>query len=213
MSPLIAYVAKQESFLFTNIPFDAIDALLLAMMVVLVFFTILKFRLAIVYLLVFLSFGFHYSVKYTPFNENEFIVFHSYKNTLIGIKEGKKVTFLYDESKAMNQKIIDDYTLHRQINKQNFQTIPLGLQWGNNQLLIVDENRLYDFPKLVGCVVIFRNSPKVHLGHLIQRLQPKAIVADGSNFKNYIDQWKKTCESNGIQFYDTLKEGAFILNL
>jgi len=212
MNTLIAYVAKQESFLFTNIPFDAIDALLLAMMVVLVFFTILKFRLAVVCLLVILSFGFHYSVKYTPFNENEFIVFHSYKNTLIGIKEGEKVTFLYDESKTMNQKIIDDYTLYRQINKQNFQTIPLGLQWGNTQQLIVDENRLYDFPKLAGCVVILRNSPKVHLGHLIQRLQPKAIVADGSNFKNYIDQWKKTCESNGIQFYDTSKEGAFILN-
>ena len=60
---------------------------------------------------------------------------------MIGIKEGKKVTFLYDESKTMNQKIIDDYTLYRQINKQNFQTIPLGLQWGNTQLLIVDENR------------------------------------------------------------------------
>ena len=87
-----------------------------------------------------------------------------------------------------------------------------GFNGGNNQLLILDENRLYDFPKLAGCVVILRNSPKVHLGHLIQRLQPKAIVADGSNFKNYIDQWKKTCESNGIQFYDTSKEGAFILN-
>tara|TARA_Y200000002_G_C22662411_1_gene656388 strand:+ start:285 stop:998 length:714 start_codon:yes stop_codon:yes gene_type:complete len=43
MNTLIAYVAKQESFLFTNIPFDAIDALLLAMMVVLVFFTIQNF--------------------------------------------------------------------------------------------------------------------------------------------------------------------------
>ena len=213
MNTLIAYVAKQESFLFTNIPFDAIDAFLLAMMVVLVFFTILKFRLAVVYLLVILSFGFHYSVKHTPFHDDEFIVFHSHKYTLIGIKEGEKVTFLYDESKTMNQKIIDDYTLHRQINKQNFQTIPLGLQWGNNQLLIVDENRLYDFPSLAGGIVILRNSPKVHLVHLIQQLQPKAIVADGSNFKNYIDQWKKTCESNGIQFYDTSKEGAFILNL
>lgn len=213
MNTLIAYVAKQESFLFTNIPFDAIDAFLLAMMVVLVFFTIIKFRLAVVYLLVILSFGFHYSVKHTPFHDDEFIVFHSYKNTLIGIKEGEKVTFLYDESKTINQKIIDDYTLQRQINKQNFQTIPLGLQWGDNQLLIVDENRFYDFPSLLGSIVIVRNSPKVYLGHLIQRLQPKAIVADGSNFKNYIDQWKKTCKSNGIPFYDTSKEGAFILNL
>ena len=213
MNTLIAYVAKQESFLFTNIPFDAIDAFLLAMIVVLVFFTILKFRLAVVYLLVILSFGFHYSVKHTPFHGDEFIVFHSYKNTLIGIKEGEKVTFLYDESKTMNQKIIDDFTLHRQINKQNFQTFPLGLQLGDNQLLIVDENRFYDFPSLLGSIVIVRNSPKVHLGHLIQRLQPKAIVADGSNFKNYIDQWKKTCKSNGISFYDTSREGAFILNL
>jgi hypothetical protein len=37
MNTLIDYVAKQESFLFTNFPFNTIDALLLAMMVVLVF--------------------------------------------------------------------------------------------------------------------------------------------------------------------------------
>jgi hypothetical protein len=73
---------------------------------------------------------------------------------LIGIKEGKKVTFLYDESETMSQKIIDNYTLHRQINKQNFQTIPLGIQWRNDQLLIVDDNRFYDFPSLFRSIVI-----------------------------------------------------------
>lgn len=79
-------------------------------------------------------------------------------------------------------------------------------------VLIVDENLLYDFLSLAGCIVVLRYSPKVHLDHLIQHLQPKEVIADGSNYKSYIKRWEQSCKSNGIEFHDTATEGAYVLN-
>ena len=212
MNTLVSTVAQQESFLFTNIPFDRLDALLLAAMVFVVFMLIRKFRLNSLVLLVLLSFGLHYSVGSSPYQSNELVVFHDYQNTLIGIKENRGVTYLYDTSQTINQRLVEDYNLDRQITNDNFQNLPLGLQWGEGQLLIIDEHMLYDFPSLAGNLIVLRNSPKVHLDHLIQSLQPKGIIADGSNYKSYIDRWKKSCESHGIELHDTSTEGAFVLN-
>lgn len=181
-------------------------------MVFVLFLLIRKFSLNSLALLVFLSFGFHYSVDYSPYPDNELVVFHDYQNTLIGIKENKDVTYLHDTSQSVNQRLIDNYTLNRQIRNKVFQNLPLGLQWDKDCMLIVDEDVLYDFPSLGGCIVVLRNSPKVHLDHLIQRLRPKEIIADGSNYKSYIKRWEQSSKSNGIELHDTSTEGAYILN-
>ena len=212
MNTLVSAVAQQESFLFTDIAFDHLDALLLAAMVFVLFLLIRKFRLDSLALLVFLSFGFHYSVGSSPYADNELVVFHDYQNTLIGIKKNKDVTYLHDISQSVNQRLIDDHTLNRQIRNIVFQNLPFGLQWGKDCLLIVDENELYDFPSLAGCIVVLRNSPKVHLDHLIQHLHPKEIIADGSIYKRYIKRWEQSCKTNVIELHDTSIEGAYILN-
>ena len=212
MNTLVSSVAQQESFLLTQIPFDHLDALLLATMVFVLFLLVRNFRLDALALLVFLSFGFHYSVNNSPYPRNELVVFHDYQNTLIGIKENKDVTYLYDSSLSVNQRLIDNYTLNRQITNDAFQNLPFGFQWGEDCLLIVDENVLYDFLSLTGCIIVLRNSPKVHLDHLIQRLQPKEVIADGSNYKSYIKRWEQSCKSNGIKLHDTATEGAYVLN-
>lgn len=212
MNRLVSAVAQQESFLFTDIPFDRLDALLLAAMVFVLFLLIRKFRLDSLSLLVFLSFGFHYSVGSSPYPDNELVVFHDYQNTLIGIKENKDIIYLHDTSQTLNQRLIDNYTLNRQIRNDVYQNLPFGLQWGDHCLLIVDEYVLYDFPSMAGCIVVLRNSPKVHLDHLIQQLQPKEVIADGSNYKSYIKRWEESCKSYGIKLHDTSMEGAFTLN-
>ena len=157
MNTLVSAVAQQESFLFTDIPFDHLDALLLAAMVFVLFLLIRKFRLDSLALLVLLSFSFHYSVGSSPYADSELVVIHDYQNTLIGIKENKDITYLHDASQSVNQRLIDNYTLNRQISNNVFQNLPFGLQWGEDCLLIVDEDVLYDFPSLAGCIVVLRS--------------------------------------------------------
>jgi len=43
-------------------------------------------------------------------------------------------------------------------------------------------------------------------------LQPKEVIADGSNYKSYIKRWEESCKSYGIKLHDKSMEGAFTLN-
>jgi len=59
--------------------------------------------------------------------------------------------------------------------------------------------------------VLFTNSPKLNLNRLIDSLQPNQVIADGSNYKSYVDRWKRTCAERKIPFHNTSEQGAFIL--
>jgi competence protein ComEC len=43
-------------------------------------------------------------------------------------------------------------------------------------------------------------------------LQPKGLIADGSNYKRYMKRWEQSCKFNGIELHDTSTDGAYILN-
>ncbi|MEO6348834.1 MAG: ComEC family competence protein, partial [Aquaticitalea sp.] len=59
--------------------------------------------------------------------------------------------------------------------------------------------------------VLLRNSPKINLKRLLDSLQPKLIIADGSNYKSYTQRWKMTCDKLKIPFHLTGEKGAFVL--
>ena len=54
-------------------------------------------------------------------------------------------------------------------------------------------------------------SPKINLKRLISKMQPKQIIADGSNYKSYIKLWKTTCEEEKIPFHATDEKGFYRL--
>jgi competence protein ComEC len=43
-------------------------------------------------------------------------------------------------------------------------------------------------------------------------LNPKIIIADGTNYKSYLKDWEETCLKNKTPFHNTLQKGAFVLN-
>jgi hypothetical protein len=43
-------------------------------------------------------------------------------------------------------------------------------------------------------------------------LQPKEVIADGSNYKSYTKRWEQSCKPHAIELHDTSTEGAFVLN-
>jgi len=94
---------------------------------------------------------------------------------------------------------------------QKKQTLPFGFEWQNESLLIVDKNGIYDFPSLEGSIVLLRNNPKVHLDDLIEKIKPKTIVSDGSNFKSYVKRLAKTCAKYNVLLHDTAASGAYVL--
>jgi len=59
-------------------------------------------------------------------------------------------------------------------------------------------------------IIILSNAPKIHLEKVINTLKPKQIIADGSNYKSYLDIWEQTCITLKIPFHRTDKKGAYI---
>lgn len=211
MNQLIAYVAEQESFLVTNIPFDGLDATLLAALIFFLFLTLQKRTLLNLSILTFLSIGFHYSIYQSLTSVKELVILHQYKNTILISKNKKRALILSENLQNVDPKIINQYCLDRQVAVQKKQTLPFGFEWQNESLLIVDKNGIYDFPSLEGSIVLLRNNPKVHLDDLIEKIKPKTIVSDGSNFKSYVKRWAKTCAKYNVLLHDTAASGAYVL--
>jgi competence protein ComEC len=59
-------------------------------------------------------------------------------------------------------------------------------------------------------IVIFSNSPKVNLERLLAKIRPRIVVADGSNYKQFVERCKATCISLGLEFHATREKGAFL---
>ena len=61
-------------------------------------------------------------------------------------------------------------------------------------------------------IIVLTQSPKINLERLIQKLQPKVLVADATNYKTLQKIWKKTCIKQKIPFHSTSEKGFYILN-
>ncbi len=46
---------------------------------------------------------------------------------------------------------------------------------------------------------------------MLESLQPKMIIADGSNHKSYVKRWKMSCTKKNIVFHFTGTDGAYII--
>lgn len=154
----------------------------------------------------------HYSLKQNPHSQEEWVVFHDYQQTLIGYKSGRMAVFYSPENLLDDSRIIEEYALDRHIKKQSQQVLGLGYVLRNTPFMIVDQTGIYNLPTCKEGIVLLRNSPKIHLVDLIETLNPKTIIADGSNFPSFVRHWGKTAKDMGVDFHSTATEGAWIFN-
>ena len=76
---------------------------------------------------------------------------------------------------------------------------------------MIDSLGVYQFNNLKNPSVVLRYSPKINLERLIKTMQPKQIIADGSNYKSDVKRWEIVCEKQKTPFYYTGKNGAYII--
>ena len=78
-------------------------------------------------------------------------------------------------------------------------------------MLVIDSLGVYNIKSFQPDYVLLRQSPKINLNRLIDSIQPKYIIANGSNYKTYISQWERVCKKRKLPFHQTSKKGAFII--
>jgi competence protein ComEC len=147
-------------------------------------------------------------------NQNEWIVFNSWKNTLITERNGDKVTVYGSDS--IRDKIASNTTLKSYLIANNSKVTEINkiqnlYYFNDKKIMVIDSFGIYS-KEINPDIIILRQSPKINLERLIEINRPKLIVADASNFKTTILLWKSICIKKKIPFHATAEKGYYSLN-
>ena len=138
------------------------------------------------------------------------IIFHKHKQTLLGVKQKQQITLLVPDSVTPGlERLISSYkTAHNNIGYTQEKN-PKVFTYKDTPILILDSVGI--LPKgLQKPVVVLTQNTQIHLARFIDSVSPRRIIADGSNYKSYVDRWRQTCSEKKIPFHSTYEKGAFI---
>lgn len=216
MNQFVSWISIQESFLIKEISFSFS---LLLISYACLFFGILFFKrktfqsiLAFLILLVIFQSTILFEKQQVQ-TTSEFIIFNRNRQTIIGENNqgNLKVYHDLDSLSIKNLGLIKAYKVGGNINKVQFKNQPSNTyQFKNNTFILVDSLGVYQLGNKLKPIVVLRQSPKINLERLINVLQPKQIIADASNYKNRVVNWKFICDKKGIPFYYTGENGAIL---
>ena len=216
MNGFVNWISKQEQFLFTEISFSFLMMLISYIIIIFgIHFLIEKSPKKLIYFLSFLVIiqSFFLVENHQKKNKKEFVVFHKSRNTIIGNRVGEQLFINHDLDSLMieNTKSMVSYRTLEDVNftyKKEFSNI---YKFENETILVVDSLGVYQLGNLKNPIVLLQQSPKINLERLIQKIAPKQIIADGSNYKSYVKRWQKTCKQQKTPFHNTEKNGAFVI--
>ncbi|XMO87348.1 ComEC/Rec2 family competence protein [Algibacter sp. AS12] len=215
MNTFIGWVSKQEAFLVKDISFSLLYVIVFYLLIITGIRFLFKrnyknLKLFLTAVLVVQS-AFIFNALNKP--SNEFVVFHKSRFSLIGQTLNNTIIIAsdFDSITKSTNNIIRDYTVGNHIAAFEEQSIPDVYQLNKKNILVVDSLGIYNIRTLKPKYVLLRQSPKINLNRLIDSLNPKLIIADGSNYKSYVERWEQICRKRKLPFHQTSKKGAFIL--
>ncbi|GAB5398998.1 MAG: ComEC/Rec2 family competence protein [Aureisphaera sp.] len=208
----VQWIASQESFLFSNIAFS-----LPKMLIAYAFVFSLAYlwrtknkRLVLSSLLLIALFLSIHRWEQKIHSHEELIVLHKPRTSLIAYKNNDHITlFTNDSLNPLRSYPIKGYVTENHISKNKVSAIPDIFLFKGRSIIRLDSVGIYSNKRTD--IVILSESPKIHLERLIESLQPRLIIADGSNYKSYTQRWEKTCKKRQLPFHNTSEMGAYII--
>lgn len=216
MNDFVGWISLQEEFIFKDISFGIIHVLSSYILI----FTVTRLlkktnAIRLIYvvisiLIIQLSFIFD---SYKTSQENSFTIFHKSRHTILGFKMNTHLILYHDMDslKILKDKTLLNYKVSNSIKKMSEDTLKSVYRINNDNLLVIDSLGIYAVKSFKPDYVLLRQSPRINLKRLIDSIQPKTIIADGSNYKSYIQRWEETCKKEKLPFHQTGKKGAFII--
>jgi len=215
MNSVIKWVAQQEVFIFKNIPFDSVQLVLTYCLLISMIWIFTKntFKRTLTFLICFIGLQLWslYNQQNT-YEKEQLLLVHQTKNSILAHQKGNQLSVFTNDSSA-TKNFATSFQIHERVEKLNYHSIRNSFKFNNQNLVLIDSFGIYDFkPKNVDYLILTQ-SPKINLERLITHLQPKKILADGSNYHSYVNRWKKTCSHKKLPFHYTGDKGAFELKL
>ncbi len=152
-----------------------------------------------------------YTLNRIKYNQgDEFIVFNKSRTSLISRKIANTVTFYSKDTLIEKEHLVKGYSIGNFVKTIQINNLQ-GFHYSNHKkILIIDSAVVYD-QKIRPDVLLLVGSPKINLERILQDHKPEVIIADASNYKNYVQQWKQTSKKHKIRFHSTYENGFYRL--
>jgi competence protein ComEC len=217
LNKIINWVASFEQFIIKDIPINwqTLFCLYLLIISVVVLFkkpTYPKIVVALFSLLLLQST--QLITRWEIQNQHEWIVFNSWKNTLITERNGNEVAVYGNDSitnKIAFNSSLKSYLIANNSKVSSTNKIQNLYYFKDKKILVIDSLGIYS-KEINPDIIILRQSPKINLERLIKINHPKLIIADASNFKTTIQLWKSICIKKKIPFHATAEKGFYSVN-
>lgn len=212
MNSIIGLVARQESFLFRNISFDAVQLILSYGIIITMVTAIIRasYKRVAVFLICILCFQCYVlGIGHIARSKESLVIGHIARNSGLIYRTGQKLTVFTNNPKATTR-MANDYATAQNTKELEYRPIKNSYLIKGKRMVILDSAHTtlpinYDVHTLV-----LTQSPKINLERLLDSIAPKIVIADGSNHKSYIDRWKATCFKKKLPFHYTGENGAFL---
>lgn len=215
LNEFVAFVASNEGFIFNEISFS-LSLLIAAYFLVLSFIFLLKkykFQNIVLFLIAIAVLQIVFIFEKSSEGFEEGIIFHKSRNTMIGFSENGKMNLHHNLKSSVDSiSLLKAYKTARNITTVATSDVKNVYSFQQKKILIIDSSAVYNLPGFDPEVILLINSPQINLDRVLQLLDPEVIVADGSNFRSYIERWEATAIKNKIPFHATGEKGAFNLN-
>ena len=210
MNFVIQFIAKQEAFVFSDIPFDRVQLVLgyaIAISLVTVFGRF-KFK-NIAFLLTMVVFFQGWSLfNVTNITSKEhLILMHETANSIL-LKQRGAYLEVFGKPSTFSKQMIRDYKTAEHIDSITYTSLKNSFTIADKKVYIMDSLGIYPQQKQPDYLVLTQ-SPKINLERVLDSVQPKNILADGSNYKSYISHWQTTCLKRKIPFHYTGEKGSY----
>ncbi|WP_255702612.1 ComEC/Rec2 family competence protein [Antarcticibacterium sp. 1MA-6-2] len=212
LNSIVELVAAKEDFIFQDISFS-LTLCITSYLLVAGFILLLKkisYRRIMFLLIAIAVLQISFISEEFSAESTEVYVFHKSRNTVIGVKTEKELQLFHDfENAAISFSFIKNYSVEKDI--EEIKNLPLKNLFNIHHavMLRIDSSGIYRIRGLNPEIILLTNSPRVNLERLINILQPKIIIADGSNYPSVVSRWKKTAEKMKLPFHATGEKGAF----
>jgi len=211
MNDTIGWVAEQEAFVFQNIPFDRVQLLLAYTMILYAILTFTKatYKRTVALLTTLIAFQlWMFYTSYRTAHTSTLILAHQTRNSILMQQQGDQL-YLFTNDTSKVHRMATDYQVAERISSINYDSLKNGYALNGKQLLIIDSLGVYASPDEPLDYLLLTQSPKINLERLIDSLHPRILIADGSNYRSYIERWKTTCEKRKLPFHYTGEKGAY----
>lgn len=216
MNDFIHYISEQERFLITDISFSGL--LLFISYLVLFSFVLLITRkcyrntsLFLVSIMVLQGTLFY--EKYERSQKSGLVIFHKNRNTLLALRKQDSIEVFHNSEMkdVLASNIIQSYKVGERVGVKYRDEAPNFFHLSRRIIVIIDQKAIHNFKGVKHPIIILRESPKINLERVLEKLEPSYIIADGSNYRSSVMQWQQTCIKNKTPFWYTGQNGAYMI--